>query len=218
VWAAVGIQPNYCAQAAEGDWERIVALAREPKVVAIGETGLDRYWDYTPFEMQWDYFVRHIGLAVELGLPFVVHLRDCGTDILAALKEAHARSGMLRGVLHSFTLDKDADPSAMGFVDIAAEAIALGMHISFAGMVTFKKSQALREVAARVPDDRILIETDSPYLSPEPLRGKRNEPAHVVHTATRLAEVRGVSLETFAEQTTRNAIELFRFGGRGAAH
>jgi TatD DNase family protein len=212
VFAAVGIQPNYCAEAEVGDWERIIALAREPKVVAIGETGLDRYWDYAPFAVQQDYFGRHIRLAAELNLPVVVHLRDCGVDVLEALKSAAARGGEIRGVLHSFTLDKDADPAAADFVDVAAEAVALGMHVSFAGMVTFKKSQALREIAAKVPSDRILVETDSPYLAPEPLRGKRNEPAYVVHTARRLAEVRGVALEAFAEQTTRNAIELFRFG------
>jgi TatD DNase family protein len=210
VWAAVGIQPNYCAQAAPGDWERIVALAGEPKVVAIGETGLDRYWDYTPFAVQEDFFDRHIRLATQRGLPFIVHLRDCGPDVLAALR-ARARGGALRGVLHSFTLDKDADPAAADFIDVAAEAIAMGMHISFAGMVTFKKSHALREIVAKIPADRILVETDSPYLAPEPMRGKRNEPAHVVHTARRLAEVRGVTLEAFAEQTTRNARELFRF-------
>ena len=164
VWAAVGIQPNYCAQAEAGDWDRIVELAGEPKVVAIGETGLDRYWDYTPFALQLDYFDRHIRLAAERGLPFIVHLRDCGPDVLAALRAAHERGGALRGVLHSFTLDKDADPAAADFIDVAAEAVAMGMHISFAGIVTFKKSHALREIAATIPADRILVETDSPYL------------------------------------------------------
>jgi TatD DNase family protein len=211
VSAAVGIQPNYCAQAEPGDWDEVVALAREEKVVAIGETGLDRYWDYTPFDVQRDYFDRHIRLATDLDLAFIVHLRDCGPDILAMLREAHDRSGRLRGVLHSFTLDKDADPAAPDFVDVAAEAVSMGLYISFAGMVTFKKSTALREIAARIPTDRILVETDSPYLAPEPMRGKRNEPAHVAHTARRLAEIRGVSPEEFAEQTTQNAIRLFRF-------
>jgi TatD DNase family protein len=200
VFAAVGIQPNYCAQAAKGDWERIVALAERPKVVAIGETGLDKYWDYTPFALQQDYFDRHIDLAARLDLPFVVHMRDCGDEILAALKAAHARHGALNGVMHSFT----------GDAALAAACIELGLYISFAGMVTFKKSAALREVAAAMPPDRILIETDSPYLSPEPYRGKRNEPAHVVHTAARLAEVRSESLEDFAARTTANARRLFR--------
>ncbi len=183
----------------QGDWERIVALAGEPGVVAIGETGLDRHWDFTPFDVQQDYFDRHLRLAAERGLPFVVHMRDCDEDILAMLREAHAR-GPLVGVMHSFT----------GSRAMAEECLAMGMHVSFAGMVTYKKSDELRAIAAIVPDDRILIETDAPYLSPEPVRKiKRNEPAHVRHTAACLAEVRGVSLETFAAQTTANARRLF---------
>jgi len=199
VQAAVGMQPNYIAEAQLGDWDRIVALAAEPGVVAIGETGLDRHWDFTPFDVQQDYFDRHIRLATERGLPFVVHMRDCDEDILVMLREAHAR-GPLVGVMHSFT----------GSRAMAEECLAMGLHISFAGMVTYKKSDELRAIAAIVPDDRILIETDAPYLSPEPVRKiKRNEPAHVRHTAVRLAEVRGVSLEAFAAQTTANARRLF---------
>jgi TatD DNase family protein len=198
VYAAVGIQPNYCAQAKAGDWERVVELANSPKVVAIGETGLDRYWDYTPFEMQQDYFDRHLRLSQQTGLPFVVHTRNSDADVLTMLREAHAR-GPLRGVMHSFTGDLAA----------AQECLQMGMYISFAGMVTFKKSQELRQVAAAIPADRILVETDSPYLSPEPLRGKRNEPANVVHTARLLAEVRQVSFEKFAAQTANNAHALF---------
>ncbi|RIK76415.1 MAG: hydrolase TatD [Planctomycetota bacterium] len=200
VFAAVGIQPNYCVQAAAEDWERIVELARRPGVVAIGETGLDRYWDYTPFAVQQDYFDRHIDLAARLGLPFVVHMRDCGDDILAALRAAHERHGSLSGVMHSFT----------GDADLAEACVELGLYISFAGMATFKKSAESRAVAAAIPADRILVETDSPYLSPEPYRGKRNEPAHVVHTAACLAAARGETPEAFAEQTTANARRLFR--------
>jgi TatD DNase family protein len=200
VFAAVGIQPNYCAQAAEGDWERIAALAEQPGVVAIGETGLDKYWDYTPFAVQQDYFDRHLGLAARLDLPFVVHMRDCGDEILAALKAAHFRHGSLKGVMHSFT----------GDAALAAACLELGLYISFAGMVTFKKSVALREIAAAIPHDRILIESDSPYLSPEPHRGKRNEPAHVVHTAACLAAARGEAPDAFAAMTTANARKLFR--------
>jgi TatD DNase family protein len=200
VLAAVGIQPNYCAQAADGDWERIVEMAERPGVVAIGETGLDRYWDHTPFEVQQDYFDRHIDLAVRLVLPFVIHMRDCGDDILAALRAAHGRHGALNGVMHSFT----------GDLALASACVELGLHISFAGMVTFKKSAELRAVAAAVPAERILVETDSPYLAPEPHRGKRNEPAHVVHTAACLAAARGETLEAFAAQTTANARRLFR--------
>jgi TatD DNase family protein len=198
VFAAVGIQPNYCAQAQPGDWEQIVALAGSPNVVAIGETGLDRYWDYTPFLVQQDYFDRHLRLAQERNLPFIVHTRESDADVVAMLAAARER-GPLRGVMHSFT----------GTAATAQECLKLGLFISFAGMVTFKKSADLRAVAATVPEDRILIETDSPYLSPHPLRGKRNEPANLVHTAQVLAEVRGVSESQFAEQTAANARALF---------
>jgi TatD DNase family protein len=198
VFAAVGIQPNYCGQAVPGDWERIEALVKSPKVVAIGETGLDRYWDYTPFDVQQDYFDRHLRLAERTGLPFIIHTRESDEDVLAMLREARKR-GTLRGVMHSFT----------GNAATSAECIDLGLYISFAGMVTFKKSDELREIARTVPADRILIETDSPYLSPHPLRGKRNEPANLVHTARQLADVRGCSFEEFAAQTTSNSKELF---------
>jgi TatD DNase family protein len=198
IYAAVGIQPNYCAQAKPSDWERIVKLAAAPKVVAIGETGLDRHWDYTPFEVQQDYFDRHLRLAQERHLPFIVHTRESDTDVLAMLRDAHERGG-LRGVMHSFT----------GNSDTASKCMELGLHISFAGMVTFKKSNDLRTVAAAIPNDRILIETDSPYLSPHPLRGKRNEPANLIHTAECLATTRGIGFEEFCAQTTKNARELF---------
>jgi TatD DNase family protein len=199
VHAAVGIQPNYCGQAKPGDWEQILELAKAPKVVAIGETGLDRYWDYSPFDVQQDYFDRHLRLSQELGLPFIVHTRESDADVLAMLEEERRRRALL-GVMHSFT----------GSSETAARCLELGLHISFAGMVTFKKSEELRAVAVTIPEDRILVETDSPYLAPHPLRGKRNEPANVVHTARMLAEVRGVSYECFAEQTTANAKRLFR--------
>lgn len=198
IYAAVGIQPNYCGQAQAGDWERIVELANSPKVVAIGETGLDRYWDYSPFAVQQDYFDRHLRLSQTRKLPFIVHTRESDADVLAMLQEVRQR-GPLIGVMHSFT----------GTAETAAQCVELGLYISFAGMVTFKKSDDLRAVAAMVPADRILIETDSPYLSPHPLRGKRNEPANLVHTAAVLAGVRGISTEQFAEQTTANAKTLF---------
>jgi TatD DNase family protein len=199
VFAAVGMQPNYLAESQPDDWDRVVAMLDQPGVVAIGETGLDRYWDFTPFDQQQDYFDRHLRLSQERGLPFIVHMRDCDEDILVMLREAHVR-GPLAGVMHSFT----------GSRAMMEECVAMGLYISFAGMVTYKKSTDLRAIAAGVPDERILIETDSPYLSPEPVRKiKRNEPAHVQHTASCLAEVRGVTLEKFAEQTTVNARRLF---------
>lgn len=200
VYATVGIQPNYCAEAQPADWERIVEMLAHPKVVALGETGLDRYWDNVPFELQQDYFDRHLRLSQERDFPFIVHMRDCGDDIVAMLRKA-AQRGPLRGVMHSFT----GDPTLL------QQCLELDMYISFAGMVTFKKSGDLREAAALVPADRILIETDSPYLSPEPVRGKRpNEPAYVAHTAKCVAAARGQSLEEFAQLTTANARRLFR--------
>lgn len=199
IFAAVGIQPNYVHEAAPGDWDRVLELAKQPGIVALGETGLDRYWDFAPFDLQQEYFDRHLRLSQATGLPFVVHMRDCEADILAMLRDAHAR-GPLRGVMHSFT----------GPAEMAAECLALGLHISFAGMVTYKKSTELRATAATIPADRILIETDSPYLSPEPVRKiRRNEPAHLIHTARVLAEARGETLEQFAAQTTQNASALF---------
>lgn len=203
--AAVGIQPNYCSQAAEGDWDEIVRLAGQPGVVALGETGLDRHWDYTPFEIQQDYFDRHLRLSQTANLPFIVHTRESDADVLAMLREA-ARRGPLTGVMHSFT----------GSAETAAECLALGLYISFAGMVTFKNAADLRAVARTVPAGRILIETDSPYLSPHPLRGRRNEPAHLVHTAACLAAERGETAEEFGRRTAGNARRLFRRSGSPA--
>lgn len=203
IFAAVGIHPNYTHEAEPDDWEQICSLVAsrtaDDKIVALGETGLDRFRDHAPFELQQEYFDRHIRLSQQTGLPFLVHARDSLDDVVAMLTDARSR-GPLSGVMHSFT----------GDTAIALQCVALGLHISFAGMVTFKKADALREVAAAVPLERILVETDSPYLSPEPFRGKRNEPAHVLRTAQRIAEMRGLPLAEFAQQTTDNARRLFR--------
>lgn len=200
--AAVGIQPNYGAEAKEGDWQRIVDLVEADLAVALGETGLDRYWDFTPLEVQQDYFDRHLQLAQKKGLPVIIHCREAETDTLSMLREAVAR-GPLRGVIHAFSGDQ-------GF---AEACLALGMYISLAGPVTYtnKKFEPLRSAARIVPDDRLLIETDSPYLVPHPLRGKqkRNEPALMQHTATQLAESRGVPVEELVAQTAANARALF---------
>ena len=199
VFAIVGIQPNYVAEAKPNDWEEIEKLATKPGVIAIGETGLDRYWDDSPFDLQQDYFDRHMRLAKKHQLPFVVHMRECDEDILIMLRDAHQR-GPLKGIMHSFT----------GSTDMAAECVAMGLHISFAGMVTFKKSQDLRDCAASVPLERLLVETDCPYLSPEPMRGKRpNEPARVKYTAECIAKARGIPLKELAAATTANACRLF---------
>ena len=198
VFAAVGIHPNYAVQAKPGDWEVIEELALSPKVIAIGETGLDRYWDHTPFEVQLDYFRRQMELAKQRDLPFIVHCREAETDVVAALREA-AGKGLLKGIMHSFC-------GGRATLDAALE---LGMHISFAGMLTFKKNVELRELAKSVPLDRLLVETDAPYLAPQPQRGKRNEPSFVRHTAECLAEIHGRTLDEMSAITTANAKRLF---------
>lgn len=200
VLASAGIHPTHASEAKDTDWDEVVRMAsKDFHIVALGETGLDNYWKDVPFALQQDYFDRHLRLSQQLQIPFIVHQRECMAEILVMLREATLRRP-LQGVMHSFT----------GTADEAAECLGLGMHISFAGMVTFKKSDDLRAVARTIPVDRILVETDSPYLSPEPFRGKRpNEPARVVHTAECLAQVRGIPLDDFARQTTANARALF---------
>lgn len=199
VVASAGIHPNYTHEAQPADWDEVAALARLPEVVALGETGLDKHWDFAPFPLQQDYFDRHLRLSQELGKPFIVHMRDCADDVMAMLREARAR-GPLVGIMHSFA----------GDAAMAAECIDLGLHISFSGMVTYKKADDLRAVAATVPVERLLIETDAPYLSPHPHRGVRpNEPRLIVHTAETLAEARGTTVEALGEQTTANARRLF---------
>ncbi len=203
VYAAVGIHPNSCAEAAPADWDQVALLARRPRVVAIGETGLDRYWDFAPLELQQDYFERHLALAAEVRLPAIIHCRQAEAEVLAMLRRAASR-GPLAGVIHAFSGDRQ----------FAEECLALGLYISFAGSVTYtnRKFQALREAARAVPAERLLIETDSPYLVPHPLRGKekRNEPARLVHTARTLAELRGISPEELAAQSAAAARCLFR--------
>ena len=205
--AAVGIQPNHSAEASEDDWRRVCQLAEHTEVVALGETGLDTYWDFAPLDVQQDYFDRHLRLSQERGLPVVVHCRncngrDCGDAVVAMLAEVAAR-GPLGGLIHSFSGDRA----------MADACLKLGLHISFSGMVTYrnKKFDSLRAIAAAIPAERLLVETDSPYLTPHPLRGKqkRNEPALVAHTLASLAELHNISPEELAEQTTKNACRLF---------
>jgi TatD DNase family protein len=202
VYAAVGIHPNSSAEAGPDDWSQIAAMLNQPRVVALGETGLDRYRDYAPIDLQRDYFLRHVRLSQDRDLPLVIHCRDAWEDLLPLLREAAAR-GPLSGVLHAFS----------GSAATAAACVDLGLYVSFAGNVTYKnkKFQTLQAAAAAVPADRILLETDSPYLVPEPFRGRqqRNEPALVVHTAAAVAALRGVSPETLSAQTTANARRLF---------
>lgn len=197
--ATVGIQPNHVAQAEPADWDEVVRLADSGGVVGIGETGLDRYWDYTPFPQQEDYFARHLELARRKRLAVVIHCRDAEADVVRMLRDDFEQHGPVKGVMHSFT----------GAQATADACLAMGLHVSFAGMVTYKNAQHLRDVAKTIPLERLLVETDSPYLAPVPLRGKRNQPANVVHAAGCLAGVKGVSPELIAEHTTRNARALF---------
>lgn len=203
LFATVGIQPNSVAEALPGDWAVIERLADHESVRGIGETGLDRYWKDTPWDVQQDYFERHIELGRAKRLPLVIHMRECGQEIVDQLKP-HSAKGPIQGVMHSYT----------GDWDVCQQCLDLGLMISFAGMITFKKSDELREVAKRVPADRLLIETDCPYLSPEPFRGKRpNEPARVSYTLRCLATTRGDRPGDLAAQTTENARRLFKKNG-----
>ena len=199
--ASAGIHPNHAAEAQPGNWDEIVRLANEQLVAALGETGLDRHWDFPPFALQEEYFARHLELSRKTGLPVVIHSRECDADMLRMLKANFDKQGPIRGVMHSFS----------GGSEFASACLAMGLYLSFAGMVTYKNAGELRAVAATVPGERILVETDCPYLAPVPVRGKRNEPAFVAHTAECVAAARGVKLQEFAEQTTRNASELFGF-------
>uniref|UniRef100_A0A7C4QRC9 TatD family deoxyribonuclease n=1 Tax=Schlesneria paludicola TaxID=360056 RepID=A0A7C4QRC9_9PLAN len=199
VFAVVGIQPNYVQSAGANDLSAIEELSRSPRVVAIGETGLDRYWDFAPLDQQIAAFEQHIELARQRDLPLVVHCREAEADVLTVLRRA-AGAAELAGVMHSFS----------GDLATATECVALGLHISFAGMLTFKRNDALRSVAAALPAERLLLETDAPYLAPAPYRGKRNEPAYLPFTGACLAEVRKAPTETVAAVTTANARRLFR--------
>ena len=198
VVAAAGIHPNDTTEVEPGEWERIVALVEAGRVRAVGETGLDWYRTTAPPDVQREFFERHIRLAQRSGLLLVIHTRESTRDVLDMLREARGR-GPVSAVLHSFT----------GTAAEAAEAVELGCHLGFAGMVTFRSNGVLRETAATVPLERLLVETDSPFLSPEPLRGTRNEPARVVHTAACLALARGEPLDAFAAATTANARRVF---------
>ncbi len=197
--AVVGIHPNHIAEMNPSDWDALVELARLSEVVGIGESGLDRHWDKTPFPLQEEYFARHLALARACGKPIVIHNREADADTGRMLRDEFDRHGPIRGVLHSCAADGTT----------VQACLAMGLHISFSGMVTYKNAEAIRALAAGVPEDRLLIETDAPYLSPLPVRGKRNEPAFVAHTAAHIAQLRGVCIEQLGEFTTRNALELF---------
>jgi TatD DNase family protein len=196
VFAAVGIHPHHADNATEDVLQEIEALTQRERVLAWGEIGLDYYYDHSPRPTQRDAFHRQLERACALDLPVIIHSRDAEQDTVETL---NASAGRVRGVLHCFS----------GTAALAEAALELGLYISFSGILTFPKAQEIRDVAAMAPLDRLLVETDAPYLAPHPHRGKRCEPAHVIHTAEALARVRKMPIETLAELTTANAERLF---------
>jgi TatD DNase family protein len=199
VFCTVGLHPHHAAEEPElATVENLLKLAEYPKVIAIGETGLDYYYDRSPRDVQERCFRQHMQACVAANLPLIVHSRDAEEDTARMIKE-EGQGGKLKGVMHCFSSRRI----------LAEEALALGFYISLSGILTFKKSEELRAIVRDVPLDRLLVETDSPYLAPEPYRGKPCEPAYVVHTAQVLADVKGVSLEQIAAITTENFHRLF---------
>jgi TatD DNase family protein len=198
VFFSVGTHPHNAHEELDVPVSRIVELAAHPKCVAVGEAGLDYFYDKSPRDAQRAGLLKHIEAARITGLPLVIHSRDADDD-MGDLLEAEMARGAFKAVLHCFT----------GGARLASRAVALGLYVSASGVITFKKSEDLRAVFASVPNDRLLVETDAPYLAPMPYRGKRNEPSYVVHTAAALAEVKGVSAAAMAEITTANFFRLY---------
>jgi TatD DNase family protein len=203
VWATVGIHPHEADTHADVDTAKLVAAAAHPKVVGIGETGLDYYYDKSDRERQKRSFVSHIAASRDTGLPLVVHTRDAEADTHAIMAEEMGK-GAYPAVIHCFTAS----------ADFAEKALALGCYISLSGIVTFKNARDLQETAKAIPLDRLLVETDAPFLAPVPVRGKTGEPAFVAHTARYVAELRGMAVEDLAAATTANFFRLF---GKAAA-
>jgi TatD DNase family protein len=199
IYATIGVHPHDASKATPETWTRLRELSAHPKVLAVGEIGLDYHYDFSPRDVQRAVFEQQLALAAECGEPIVIHTREAWDDTLAILR-AHWHGG---GIMHCFTGDEAQ----------ARQALDLGFHLSFGGVLTFPKAAEVRQAARLAPEDRLLIETDCPYLAPVPHRGKRNEPAFVVETARRLAEVRGVPPEAIAAATTRN-FERLLFAGR----
>lgn len=206
VFCSVGLHPHHADEEPEVDADGLVALAAGPRVVGIGESGLDFYYDNSPRAVQEEKFRAHIEAARRTGLPLIVHTRDADEDMADILAEEMA-AGRFSGVLHCFSSGPD----------LAARAVDLGFYISLSGIVTFKKADELRAIVQTVPVERILVETDAPYLAPMPHRGKTNEPSFVVHTAAKVAEIKGISAEELADVTTANFYRLFSRAAEPAA-
>lgn len=198
LYASVGIHPHDSKVFTDQIFEEIIEWIKEDKVVALGETGLDYHYEHSPREIQRMVFKRHLELSRITGLPVIIHSREAKEDTLSILKD----SGITKGVLHCFS----------GDMDMAERAMEMGFYISFSGTVTFKKARNILDIVKAVPDDYLLVETDAPYLTPEPLRGKRNEPSFIIHTVERIATLRGVSPDDIARITTLNARRLFKIG------
>jgi TatD DNase family protein len=201
LFASVGVHPEY-TDVAEPSEDQLVALADHPKVIAIGETGLDYYWQKDRPEWQRDRFRRHIRAAKRCGKPLVIHTRDSADDVLRLLREEGAEA--VGGVMHCFTENWE----------IAKQALDLGFYLSFSGIVTFKNATIVKEVAQKCPLDRLLVETDSPYLAPVPYRGKPNQPAYVRYVAEEIARLRSLPPEAIVEATTDNFFTLFKHARR----
>lgn len=197
VYAAVGLHPDEVGAFNEERFEFLKKQCQHEKVVAVGEIGLDYYWDNEPHEVQKKWFVKQLNLARELNLPVIIHSRDSAEDTLTIMKE-HGKG--LQGVIHCFSYSKE----------LAEEYIKMGFHIGIGGVVTFKNGKKLKEIAASIPLERILLETDCPYLAPEPHRGKRNSSLYIPHIAQEIADLRGITYEEVVEQTELNARKLFR--------
>ncbi|MBI1272690.1 MAG: YchF/TatD family DNA exonuclease [Alphaproteobacteria bacterium] len=199
VFCTVGLHPHHAAEETElAAAENLQKLAQHPKVVGIGESGLDYFYDRSPRDLQHEVFRQHMRACVACDLPLIVHSRDADDDTARMIREEGA-GGKLKGVMHCFSSGRS----------LAEAALTEGFYISFSGILTFKKSEELRAIARDVPLNRLLVETDAPYLAPEPYRGKPNEPSYVVHTAQVLADVKGVSLGELANATTENFYRLF---------
>jgi len=198
VYCSIGTHPHNAAEEPDVTADELVHLAADSRVVAIGEAGLDYHYDKSPREAQRSSFLRHIAAARETGLPLVIHARDADQD-MGDILEAESGQGAFPAILHCFSSGRD----------LARRGIALGLYVSFSGILTFRRSDELRDIARDIPLDRLLVETDAPYLAPPPHRGRRNEPAYVVETAKVLADVKGISVEALAKATTDNFYRIF---------
>ncbi|MDB5508933.1 MAG: yabD [Hyphomicrobiales bacterium] len=198
VWFTVGTHPHQAHDEPDVTADRLVELARHPRCIGIGEAGLDYHYDRSPRDVAARVFRTHIAAARETGLPLVIHARDADDDVAAILRDEMGK-GAFKALLHCFTASRM----------LAETGLELGLYVSFSGVVTFKNSEELRAIARDVPLDRLLVETDAPFLAPMPYRGKRNEPAYVASTAAVLADVKGVSADELAHRTTANVLRLF---------